>query len=302
MVGEAQGGHRPGRVGPRNLCAVPAVLLALLSSVLWGGADFLGGTISRRRPAPFVVGTSQLAGLVVITLTALAFGAFDDDTAYLPWAVAAGLAGLVGLVSFYAALAAGTMGVVSPIAALGVVVPVLAGLARGERPAAVQLVGIVVAVTGVVLASGPELSGRAGVRPLVLALVAAMGFGFALLFIAEGARSSTLMTLVTMRVTSVTVMTVLLAAAVRRMDRSRLVLDRKDAALVILVGVADVAANLTVGLASTRGLISVVGVLGSLYPVVTVVLAQVVHGERLGRIQMVGVAAALGGVALIAAG
>lgn len=279
-----------------------AAALALLSSLLWGGADFLGGTVSRRRPAALVVGASQLVGLIAIGVVAVAAGALGDDRGYLPWAVVSGLAGLVGLVCFYAALASGTMGVVSPIAALGVVVPVLVGLARGERPATLQMVGIAMAVLGVVLASGPELSGRAGARPLVLALVAALGFGLALLFIAEGSRSSTLMTLVTMRLTSVTVMAVVLAVAVRRVDRSGMRLDRRDVALVALVGVGDVAANLAFGLASTRGLVSVVAVLGSLYPVVTVLLARILHGERLAPAQTLGVAGALGGVALIAAG
>lgn len=279
-----------------------AVVLALLSSLLWGSADFLGGTISRRRMAVLVVVTSQAAGLVAIALVALVAGAFDDPTGYLRWAVGAGLAGMLGLVCFYAALAMGTMGVVSPIAALGVVVPVLVGLARGERPATIQLVGITIAVLGVVLASGPELSGRAGVRPLVLAALSALGFGLALLFIAEGARTSTLMTLVTMRVTSVAVLTVALAVAARRLARGRLSLDRRDVALVTVTGLADVAANLTFGLASTRGLVSIVAVLGSLYPVVTVLLARVIHAERLGAAQTIGVAGALGGVALIAAG
>lgn len=279
-----------------------AVFLALLSSLLWGSADFLGGTISRRRMAVLVVVTSQAAGLVGIALVALLAGAFDDSTDYLWWAVGAGLAGMLGLVCFYAALAMGTMGVVSPIAALGVVVPVLVGLARGERPATVQLVGITIAVLGVVLASGPELSGRAGARPLVLAALSALGFGLALLFIAEGARTSTLMTLVAMRVTSVTVLAVALAAAARRLARGRLSLDRRDVALVTVTGMADVAANLTFGLASTRGLVSIVAVLGSLYPVVTVLLARLIHAERLGAAQTVGVAGALGGVALIAAG
>lgn len=279
-----------------------AVFLALLSSLMWGSADFLGGTISRRRMAVLVVVTSQAAGLVGIALVALLAGAVDDPTDYLWWAVGAGLAGMLGLVCFYAALAMGTMGVVSPIAALGVVVPVLVGLARGERPAAIQLAGITIAVLGVVLASGPELSGRAGARPLLLAALSALGFGLALLFIAEGARTSTLMTLVTMRVTSVTVLAVALAAAARRLARGRLSLDRRDVALVTVTGMADVAANLTFGLASTRGLVSIVAVLGSLYPVVTVLLARVIHAERLGAAQTVGVAGALGGVALIAAG
>jgi drug/metabolite transporter (DMT)-like permease len=276
-----------------------AALLALLSSVLWGGADFLGGTISRRLPALLVVGASQLAGLLTVAVVATVVGELDAPTGYLPWAVAAGLAGLGGLVAFYRALAMGTMGVVSPIAALGVVVPVAVGLARGERPGALQLVGIVVAVLGVVLASGPELSGRAGAKPLLLAVAAAVGFGLALLFIAEGAQTSTLMTLLTMRVTSVLVVALLLVSLARR---TPLRLSASDLPLIAVVGIGDAAANLTFGWASTRGLVSVVAVLGSLYPVVTVLLARVVHHERLAVVQNVGVVAALAGVGLIAAG
>lgn len=278
-----------------------AAVLALLSSLLWGSADFLGGSVSRRHRAALVVGVSQAVGLLAVLVVAGVAGAFGDDTGYVPWAMLSGIAGVVGLVSFYAALAAGTMGVVSPIAALGVVVPVLVGLARGERPGTLQVAGIVVAIAGVVLASGPELSGRAGARPLLLAGVAAVGFGLALLAIAEGSRSSTVMTLVTMRTTSVTLLVAaLLVALGRGFPRAELRLGRADLLLVALVGIGDVSANLTFGLASTRGLVSVVAVLGSLYPVVTVLLARVLHGERLGTAQTVGVAGALGGVALIA--
>jgi uncharacterized membrane protein len=280
-----------------------AVLLALLSSVLWGSADFLGGTVSRRRMAVLVVGVSQAAGLLAALLIALAVGAFDDPTGYLPWAIASGLAGMVGLVCFYAALAAGTMGVVSPIAALGVVVPVVVGLARGERPSALQLLGIAIAIVGVVLASGPELQGRAGARPLVLAVVAAVGFGLALLFIAEGSRSSTVMTLVTMRATSVSVLAVALVVALARgLPRSAVELGWRDLGLVAVVGVGDLFANQAYGAASRRDDVSVVAVLGSLYPVMTVLLARFLQGERLGRAQTAGVSAALAGVVLIAAG
>jgi drug/metabolite transporter (DMT)-like permease len=280
-----------------------AALLALLSSLLWGAADFLGGTVSRRLPVLVVVGASQLAGLLTVAVVAVAAGELHAPTGYLPWAVAAGLAGLGGLVAFYRALAIGTMGVVSPIAALGVAVPVAVGLGRGERPGAVQLVGIVVAVLGVVLASGPELSGRAGARPLLLAVAAAVGFGLALLFIAEGAQTSTIMTLVTMRVTSVLVVALLLVSqAAARARRTQVKITARDLPLIAVIGIGDAAANLTFGWASTRGLVSVVAVLGSLYPVVTVLLARVVHHERLAAIQNAGVVAALAGVGLIAAG
>jgi drug/metabolite transporter (DMT)-like permease len=280
-----------------------AALLALVSSVLWGAADFLGGTVSRRLPTLLVVGASQLAGLLTVAVVAVAAGELHAPTGYLPWAVAAGLAGLGGLVAFYRALAIGTMGVVSPIAALGVVVPVAVGLGRGERPGAVQLIGIVVAVLGVVLASGPELSGRAGARPLLLAVAAAVGFGLALLFISEGARTSTLMTLVTMRVTSVLVVALLLVSQVAaRARRTPIKLTARDLPVIAVIGIGDAAANLTFGWATTRGLVSVVAVLGSLYPVVTVLLARVVHHERLALVQNAGVVAALAGVGLIAAG
>ena len=280
-----------------------AAALALLSSLLWGSADFLGGTISRRHKAALVVGASQAAGLITIAVVATLAGAWGDDTGYLPWAVLSGVAGVVGLVSFYAALAAGTMGVVSPIAALGVVVPVLWGFAQGERPAVWQLVGILVAIAGVVGASGPELSGKAGARPVLLAAVAAVGFGVALLAIAKGSEHSTLMTLTAMRVTSVSLLAAALVVALARGGRrSDYLLDGRDLMLVALVGVADLSANLTFGLASRRDDVSVVSVLGSLYPVVTVLLARVFHDERLGRLQSAGVVLALAGVVLIAAG
>ena len=279
-----------------------AVALALLSSVLWGAADFLGGTVSRRRAVGLVVGGGQVVGLAGLLVGAGAVGAFGADTGYVWWAIGAGLAGLVGLVAFYAALAAGTMGVVSPIAALGVIVPVLAGLAQGERPSTPQLVGIAVAIGGVVLASGPELAGKAGARPVALAVVAAVMFGVTLLCIAEGSDDSPLMTLVTMRVASVGVMAAVGAVLWSRGARGWARLDRRDALLIAVLGAGDATANLAFGEASTRGLVSVVGVLGSLYPVVTVLMARSFHAERLARPQVLGVVGALGGVALIAAG
>jgi drug/metabolite transporter (DMT)-like permease len=274
-----------------------AALLALISSVLWGTADFTGGTITRRRPALAVVGASQAIGLLTVAGVALATGAWHASLGYLPWGVAAGLAGFVGLNAFYVALASGTMGVVSPIASLGVIVPVVAGFLRGEHPGALVLAGIVVALVGIVLASGPELGGEAGARPVLLALGAALAFGISLLCITQGSRTSTVMTMTTMRVS-----TVLIAAVLALVLRTVGGLTIADLPLVAVAGVFDVSANLTFGAASTMGLVSVVAVLGSLYPVTTVLLARFLHGERMGQVQQAGVVAALVGVALIAAG
>ena len=301
---------------------MPAVL-ALLSSVLWGTSDFLGGTATRRLPGPVVVGVSQLVALLVLAPLALLVGA--TGTSYVGPGVAAGLVGCVSLVAFYRALATGTMGVVAPIASLGVAVPVAVGLARGESPAVLQVLGIAAAVVGIVLASGPELSGASGGRPLLLSAVSAVGFGTVFVLIADGSRGggpgAVVLVLLVMRLSSVLLLALLLA--VRGLprealspdrpqlgglpdDRShrtrRLPVGRTDLPLLAAVGVGDVAANAAYGIASRGGLLSVVAVLGSVYPVMTVLLARQVHGERLRPVQLAGVTAALAGVVLLAAG
>lgn len=279
------------------------VVLALLSSAVWGTADFVGGLISRRRPAFVVVAWAHVFALLGIIVWVLVSGAWHAPRGYLLWGMAAGLVGMGSLVTFYAALAIGTMGVVAPIAASGVVVPVLIGLADGEKPSALQLVGMGCAVVGIILASGPELraveEGQAvgGPRSLVLAGVSALGFGLVLWLIQEAAAYSVPMTLLTQRATSVT-----LAVVVAVVAGTLGGLERRDLAPIAAVGIADASANGLFALASTEGLLSVVSVLGSLYPVATVLLARFVLHERLARIQQAGVVIALAGVVLIGAG
>lgn len=283
-----------------------SALLALMASGLWGLSDFLGGTVSRRLPVPSVLGLSQLAALLLLVPVAVATGALDTPRSYLLPAAVAGAIGIGALAMFFRALAIGTMGVVAPIAALGVAVPVLVALGRGETPSGGQLAGIVVAVTGVVLASGPELAGRGsgGAQALLLAAGAAVGFGLVLLLIAQasaGDRGAVVMTLLTMRLTSVLLLTGLLLAFVRRRGWD-LSVHRADLPLLALIGVADAAANGAYAVASRSSLVSVAAVLASLYPIVTVVLAYRVHAERLRSVQVAGVVAALAGVVLLAAG
>ena len=282
-----------------------SALLALLSSVLWGCSDFLGGTASRRLPVPTVLALSQLTGLVALSVLAVATGALDTDTAYVVPAAIAGGVGVLALGMFFRALSIGTMGVVAPVAALGVAVPVVVGLLQGEEPTAWQVAGIVVATVGVVLASGPELSGegRGGAPALLLAVGAAIGFGVVLLFVAEASEGSdsgaVVMTLVAMRVTSVILLAALLLTVARG---TGLRVSRGDLPLLAVIGIADAAANGTYAIASRSSLVSVAAVLASLYPVVTALLAYRVHGERLRRVQWTGVAVSLAGVALLAGG
>jgi drug/metabolite transporter (DMT)-like permease len=277
-----------------------SVVLALLSSLLWGGSDFLGGTATRRIPATSVVGVSQSFALLGLVPFALLLGSQPD---HVLAGVAAGLAGVVGLGLFYAALAGGTMGVVAPIAAMGALLPVAVGLARGEVPSGLQVAGIVVAVLGVVLASGPELSGEASSRPLLLAVGAAVGFGLVAVLLTAGSKGpagAVVVTLLVMRTTSVGVLVV--AYIIARSRGVGIGVARTDLPLLLAVGLGDVGANSCFAVASRQGLLSVVSVLGSLYPVVTVLLARQLHAERLRTIQVVGAFASLGGVALLAAG
>lgn len=285
--------------------------IALLSSGLWGTADFVGGVVSKRMPSVLVVAWSQAAGLLAISAAAVVAGATGDPTGWVPWSLLAGVSGATALVAFYAALATGTMGVVSPIAALGAVVPVMAGVLAGERPSGLQVTGIVLALAGAALASGPELSpgedgSRGGARPVLLALLAALGFGVALLAIGRGSEDSTVMTLVGMRATSVSafVLTAVVIVVTRGWGRGRGLVGvrRRDLPVLAAIGLADVGANLCFGIASTLGLLSLTAVLGSLYPVVTVLMARFVLHERLQPVQLAGIAAALAGIACIALG
>lgn len=274
-----------------------SVLLSLLASLTWGTSDFLGGTAARRIPVVGVVAVSQAIALAGLVVVAAATSAYDAPSAYVGWALLAAVCGVVGLSAFYTALATGTMGVVAPIAATGVVVPVVVGLAQGDRPSTAQAVGVVVAVVGVVLASGPEVRGRAGGRPVLLAAVAAVGFGAVIVCVARGAKTDVVMTLLVMRAASVAGL-----VAVAATGRARIGVASTDLPLLAAVGAGDVGANALFAVASTHGLLSVVSVLSSLYPAVTVLLARTVHSERMTGVQNAGVAAAIAGVVLIASG
>ena len=278
-------------------------VLALLASLSWGTGDFLGGTLSRRVHPLAVLRASQGLAVVGIADMAVATGELGAS-GYLVWGVLGGLVGLLALACFYTALAEGTMGVVAPVAATGVVVPVAISALGEGAPALTQLLGIVVAIVGVVLASGPERSadpahqGGSNRRPLVLAAVAAVGFGAVLTFVAEGSEHSVIMTLLTMRVVNVVVASVLLATVARGVQGPA----RGDVPTLLVTGSTDAGANGLFALATQTSLVSVSSVLASLYPAVTALLAWRFHHESLRRVQVVGVVATLAGVALIAAG
>lgn len=283
------------------------VLLALASSLMWGVSDFFGGKCSRGGSTLSIVLVSQTTGLLVAVAVALGSGTFSDPRGALAWGVGAGLSGCGAVLMFYRALAIGTMSVVAPLAALGVVIPVVIGLAGGHLPSVLTLLGIVVAVIGVVAAARTNGSGRLGPghpRSIVLALGAAVGFGLLQYAISGGSRSSPAMTMVVMRATSVPLLAVVALLRLRSPGSPAAVgrLDLRLVAVVATIGVSDVCANFLFALATVSGALAVVSVLGSLYPAVTVLLARLVDHEQLSRTQRTGVLTALVGVVLIAGG
>lgn len=277
-----------------------AILLALVSAGLWGSSDFQGGRLAKRFPAIAVTGVSQVFGLAGGLVLVIATGAWHSPAfgphGYFYAAVMAGASGYIGLVCLYAGLATGRMGVVSPISSLCAIVPIVVALAGGEHLSYLQIVGITVALVGAFCASGPEVSQGLSLRPLLLAVGAAIGFGSALTFMARGSVSSALMTMVMMRVTTLTI-----SAAWAVKFRSLGGFTRRELGSLAYVGLADFSANLFVGIASTHGLVSIVMVLGSLFPIMTAVLAFKILHERLHVIQYIGIIAAVVGVGIISA-
>jgi drug/metabolite transporter (DMT)-like permease len=275
------------------------IALALASSVAWGTSDFLGGLRSRRLSALTVLLVSQPVGLVLALAVALAAGGDPLSVRDAVIATGAGVTVVLALGAFYRAMALGSVTVVATIGALGVLVPVAAGIVQGDRPAAIQAVGAVAGIAGVVLvAREPDPEWRAASRVAIgLAGLAALGFGTFFLGLDLSSGSRPAWTIVAARTGGV--VTLLAAAAFARPSM------RIEPALLpslVAIGVFDVTANSLFAVATNHGLLSLVAVAGSLYSAVTVLLARFVLGERLAFPQRAGVVIAIAGVALIAAG
>jgi drug/metabolite transporter (DMT)-like permease len=279
---------------------VLGVLLALAASISWGVSDFLGGLNSRSLALAVVLLVSQTVGLLMLLPLAILHGPPQLDGPSAGFAVAGSVAGLIGIAGLYRGMAVGTVSIVAPISATGAAVPVVFGLlVRGERATALQSVGMVLALLGIVLASRATNSSHASSSRLAhgvgFAVVAALGFGGFFVLLHEASAHDVLWAGVVQRLTGVCVM----LALVLVQHRSLAVGWRRLRALV-LVGLLDTGANVLYGYSSVLGLVSLAAVLASLFPVVTVILARFVLRERLTASQGTGVVCALAGVACIA--
>jgi drug/metabolite transporter (DMT)-like permease len=268
-----------------------AILLALASAATYGIGDFCGGLATRRATAAAVLLWSHVIGLALLSVGALVVTG-TADAGDLAFGALGGLAGAAGVGLLYQALAIGPMSVVAPITALlAAVVPVVAGLLQGERPGGLTVLGMAGALVAIVLVSA---EGGGSLRPkdlrgVTFALGAGLGFGLFFVALSYTSDGSGLWPLVAARVTSVSVLTVLVLLG--RVSAQIPVGPGRP--LAATAGALDGVANIFYLLAIREGLLSVVSVLTALYPVSTVVLARLVLGERFVAVQRVGMALAV---------
>jgi len=281
-----------------------AVFLGLAVAATYGAGDFFGGLATKRTTTWAVVVVVQVVGLlallVLVPLDGTPFPASRD----LWLGAVASLAGTAGVGFLYLGLARGPMGVVAPITAVGAaVLPVAWGLLQGERPSTVALAGVVLALVAVAFIArhppehGPDEPDAAATSTLVTAVASGACFGTFFIVISHTDDGSGFWPLLSGRVASVPLLVVVLGLA-----HQQLVPARGSLGSAALAGFLDVAANSLLILAVREGLLALVSPVASLYPATTVLLARVVLDERLHRLQIGGLVAALVGVLLIAGG
>lgn len=278
-----------------------SVLLAALSALCYGTADFAGGFAARRSPLLPVLVVSQAAGAVIALVLLLASGEAMPAGRDLAWGAAAGVAGAVGLGLLYRGIAGGLVAVVSPTAALvGAAIPVVFGVLAGDRPGSTALAGSAICLPAILLLSwerGGGVDRRALRSALALALLSGACIGLFFIALARTSPGSGLWPVLAARGASVALLVVAALLA-----RQRLAVTRAGVWPTLLAGVADVSANALFLLATREGLLSLAVIVSSLYPAPTVLLARVFFGERIPAGRAVGLVLAVAGIALIALG
>ena len=273
-----------------------SVALGLASAASWGAGDFSGGLASRRAPALGVVAASQGVGIVLLVALAVLTGEVVPGSGQLGWAALAGANGAFGLLALYSALASGRMGVAASVSGVvGAVVPVLVGTAVQGSPGALRLVGFALALGGMwLLTTASGGPGRVSLRELALPVLAGVSFGLFLVFIHRAGGSTVLWPLTAARAMSMGVLT-----AIGALTRTLRPPGRSALGLTALAGILDTGGNAFFVLAAQAGRLDIAGVLSSLYPASTVVLACLLLGERFTGRQTAGALATLAAIACV---
>lgn len=277
-----------------------AILWALGAATTYGIADYLGGRATRQSPAPAVTFAGQSVALLLLCGLVYASGTSVMGRTDFLWSAGAGFGGALALVTFYRAMAVGPMTVVAPITAVvNIAMPVIVGIAQGERPSAISYVGIGLAPIAVALIGDILSSTQTQVqsRAIWLSLIAGSGFGLIFVCLAQTSDDAGLWPLLAQRMTSVPTV-----AIVGLIGYRSLRVTRNVGTFAILSGVLDTLANSLYLTAARSGMLSLVGVITSLYPASTVILAMRIDKERIHKGQMLGVGVAIASVVAISVG
>ena len=272
------------------------ILLGLAAALLYGGSDFGGGVASRRfGPVRVTVVGSAVATVLAWAVLILAGGPGPSARA-IAWGLASGLAGGTGTLVLYRGLARGQMSVVGPVSAVGAaVVPVVAGIALGERPSLLAVAGVLVALPAIVLvAASGSVRGRLGAG-LLDGLVAGLAFGILFVGLAQAGRNAGLWPVASEQTGS---LLPVLAVAVK--SRAPLRIPVRAAGLPVLAGASGMAATLAYFYATHFSMLAIAAVLVSLYPGATVLLARTLLHERFSLAQRAGLGLCALAVAAIA--
>jgi drug/metabolite transporter (DMT)-like permease len=274
-----------------------SIVLALASALLYGIADFSGGWGSSKSHVLSVLVVSQLAGIsLALVALALDWPGWPSPPDLL-WGFLAGVSGSLGLFALYRGIATSIVAVISPASALvGALLPLGFGMAMGERPSELALVGAALCLPAVLLLSSGKGGGDAKAlrSALVQGCLAGLGFGGFFIAISRTHAASGLWPLVASRSVSVVVALVALA-----LTRRKLELRRGGRAVTLAAGLADMGANIAFLVATRTGMLAIVSVVSSLYPAPTVILGRLVFKERIPPRRVAGLVMALAGVVLI---
>lgn len=276
------------------------IILAAAAAAVYGIGDYCGGRAARRCPPLAVTLAGQIFSLLVLAIALVALGDPVPGTRDWVWGAVGGAGGFIGLTLLYYGLANGSMTVVAPLTAVvSTIVPVAAGLGFGERPGGLAYVGIVVAIVGVVLVTGAIGTPHTSTRPFIWLVAVGAGSGFGWLYVCLDRTSddSGMWPLLAVRIASISL--AIVALAVSRPEGSS---PRQVPLLALVAGVFDMGANLLFLAASREGLLSLVAVITSLYPVSTIVLAMRIDRERVTRSQVIGMLLAGLALALVSLG
>jgi drug/metabolite transporter (DMT)-like permease len=271
-----------------------AIVLALLTSVFYGLADFTSGNLTKRVSAFAVAGGASIVAAVIYLILGLRSDLMVFDKVDIVAGIVSGTLFFIGNILYLKALSQGSMGVIGAVATLLVLVPLIWDVRHGNMPDAIAIVGVIVTLSGIILLGAPEMKGKSSLGPVFLAVIAALFFGISQVSVNLGSQSNVLGTVLLTEL--VTVVIVLVLALFTRSTGG---MNKKAVPLILAIGLLEALALLSFSTATTGGNVAIVSVLSGLDPIVLAILALFLLKERMTRVQVIGFIIVIGGSFLV---